>query len=252
MQAKHDEQEPGKRRHISGAGRMIAAALLILVIVSVTVAGTIAWLTDRSSELKNTFTYGDINIDLTETDTGIDKDDNALTNDYLMLPGQTITKDPKVTVKADSVDNWLFVKLEKSGDFDNFLTYSMANGWTQLTDTGGRAVEGVFYRETAGSEKDQEFPVIMNNTVSVKESVTKDMLNALDSDDDNVTYPTLRITAYAVQKAGFDTAETAWKAAFDPKNYTAPADADGGVNTDSAEPANSGEAADSSGAGDGD
>ena len=85
---------------------------------------------DRSDrEVKNTFTVGDINIGLTET-----------TTDYKMVPGNTIAKDPTVTVKAESEACWLFVKVTESENLDTFITYAIAEGWTKLQD-------GVYYRE---------------------------------------------------------------------------------------------------------
>ena len=120
-----------------------------------------------------------------------------------MLPGRSLTKDPKVTVLANSVDCWLFVKLEESDNLDEFLDYSIAQGWTRLQ-------EGVYYREVAQSSVDREFSVILDDTVTVLPMVTKQMLNDLDADPGSPEYPTLTVTAYAVQKSGFATAEAAW------------------------------------------
>lgn len=190
--------------------RTLAAAALAALVVAAVVGGTYAWLTAQSKPVVNTFTYGDVNLTLTETDTQLDGDEDDTTNTYQMLPGQDIIKDPVVTVKANSVDSWVFVKLEKSQNFDNFLEYTMADGWTQLTDEDGHEVAGVYYREVSTSDEDQTLTVIKDNTVSVKGTVTKADLNALDTDPDNPTYPTLTVTAYAVQKSGFDTAAAAW------------------------------------------
>lgn len=192
-------------RHTLGkkGAAMIAALALAF---GVAVAGTLAWLSDQTEPVVNTFTYGDINITLTETDTD-DGDDDPNTNEYKMMPGATITKDPQVTVKHGSENCWLFVKLEESANFDDFLTYDVDPGtgqtsaWTQLKDDADKAVEGVFYRkvEAADVEKaDAIFTVLKDNTVSVKPDVTKDMLNKLDATAD-LNYPKLSVTAYAVQ-----------------------------------------------------
>lgn len=196
--------DPVKR----GRVKLVAIALTVVLVLCGIVGGTVAWLTDEAEPVVNTFTYGDIQIDLGETDTGLDDDDDPNTNDYEMLPGQTIIKDPVVTVKAGSEELWLFVKLVESENFDTFMEYEMAEGWTALT-----GVEGVYYRHITAeevSEQDLEFHVIANDTIKVKESVTKEMLNELDKDPENPTYPTLTITAYAVQYAGNPTVEEAW------------------------------------------
>ena len=136
----------------------------------------------------STFTDSDIDITLKET-TG---------NGYKMVPGYTISKDPKVTVLKGSEKCYLFVKLEKSENFDSFLTYEIAADWTQLTDAEGKNVDGVYYRTVEASDADQEFEVLANNQVTVKgEGVTKEMMNELKSG--TASKPTLTVTAYASQ-----------------------------------------------------
>ena len=187
--------------------KIVIAIISLLSICSFVIGTSVAWLTSKTEDLVNTFTYGDINIKLDETDTN-DGDENANTNEYKMLPGNEITKDPKVTVIANSEDSYLFVKLTKSENFDNFMTFEIAEGWTLLEET-----TDVYYREVTKSDKDQEFIVLKDNKVKVKEEVTKAMLNELDKDGTN-NYPTLTITAYAVQRDGqieaIDTAKEAW------------------------------------------
>ena len=169
--------------------RILALVLACVLCVCIGIGGTLAWLTAQTTPVQNTFTTSDINITLAETDTGKDTDQNANTNSYQMVPGYTIAKDPKVTDVANSEKCYLFEKLEKSANFDRFMTYEMATGWNQLT-----GVDGVYYREVNTSTENQEFAVIANNTVTVKDTVTKGMMNAPD-----FTNPTLSVTAYASQ-----------------------------------------------------
>lgn len=183
--------------------KTISLLLAVVLLVGGAIGGTLAWIIAQTNTVTNTFTYGDIDITLEETDTNLDEDDDPSTNKYEMIPGATIDKDPTVTVLADSEDCWLFVKLEKSANFDTFMTYAMADGWTELE-------AGVYYREVAAATADQAFAVIKDDTVSVKGEVTKEMLNALDATAGAETYPTLAVTAYAVQKTGFTTAAAAW------------------------------------------
>lgn len=187
-----------------GAKTLLLMALLSLVLCGI-IGGTVAWLVADTEPVVNTFTYGDINIDLTETPTGKDGDDDPKTNQYPMIPGNPITKDPKVTFKANSENAWVFVKLEKSANFDDFMTYEMAIGWVPLD-----GVAGVYYRAVDKADKDVVFAVIKDNTVNVKGEVTKEMLNALDADG-ATNYPKLTVTAYAVQRdSNITTAADAW------------------------------------------
>lgn len=173
---------------------MLSAAL----IVCATVAGTLAWLTDKTEPVVNTFTVGDINITLTESEN----------LDLKMVPGQPIEKDPKVTVKAGSEACWLFVKVEKSVNFGDFMTFEMADGWIALS---GHA--GVYYRNVDATNADTGFDVLKDNKVTVRDTVTKTMLEGVKDAEDgtpNENAPTLTFTAYAVQKDGINDATTAW------------------------------------------
>ena len=167
--------------------KSLALVLALAMIVVCVVGGTLAWLIATTPEVKNTFTYGDINITLAESDD----------LDLKMVPGYTITKDPTVTVVKDSEKCYLFVKVEKSTNFDTFMTYDMADGWTQLKDASNNDVPGVFYRVVDASATNQEFGVLKDNQVIVKDNVTKADMDGLKA---NVaTQPTLTFTAYACQ-----------------------------------------------------
>lgn len=168
------------------------SVVALVLVLCCAVGGTLAWLTDKTDPVTNTFTVGDIDIDLAESD-GLD---------LKMIPGRTITKDPKVTVKAGSEACWLFVKVQKSANFADFLTYEMADGWTALD-----GVDGVFWREVGAVTADTSFEVLKGNKVTVQNTVTKEMLQGVK---EGTKRPTLAFTAYAVQQEGITTAADAW------------------------------------------
>ena len=168
--------------------KTLALILALVMVFGAAVGGTIAWLTATTTEVKNTFTVGNIDIELKET-----------TNDYKMVPGNEIDKDPKVTVKANSEACWLFVKIDESENLDNFISYSVDSGWTKLQD-------GVYYREVGATTTDVTYPVLTDNKVAVLTTVDKTAMDGLTE----ATYPTLTFKAYAIQKANFNTAALAW------------------------------------------
>lgn len=165
---------------------IIATVLVVVVSVGVTVALLVA----SSKPVINTFTIGGVSITLTET-----------TTEYKMAPGVTVAKDPTVTVLANSERSWIFVKVEKENDFDTFCTYEVQDGWTALE---GQA--GVYYKLVETSTSDQRFPVLKNNCVHIKDTLTEEQLNAV------TVNPTLVVTAYAIQDDGLETAAAAWRA----------------------------------------
>lgn len=198
-----------KLKKMKGA-RALAAGLAMCMMICGVVGGSMAWLIDTTDSVKNTFTYGDVNISLEESDSNLDNDNNPNTNKYEMIPGSAIDKDPIITVRDDSESCWVFVELEKSANFDDFMTYEVAAGWNQLKDAQDVAVEGVYYRLVESTDTERQFSVLMGDQVMVKDTVTKDMLNALDSFTAMNDYPTLTVTGYAVQLENIDHAITAW------------------------------------------
>ena len=191
-----------RRRGIST--KTLVALLSLVLLLGCSLGGTLAWLSDRTDPVTNTFTVGDIDITLTET-----------TEDYKIVPGVNIAKDPKVTVEANSEACWLFVKVDEANwpDFkeeDNTtlkVDYTIADGWTALPN-----VTGVYYRQVVASGNAQEFYVLADNTVTVSESLTKSEVQGIGTGENA---PTLTFTAYAVQQEGVKTAAEAWKIAND-------------------------------------
>lgn len=64
--------------------KMIALTAALVLVLSAAVVGTVAWLTDKTTARVNTFTVGNITIDLTET-----------TTDYKMTPAKRLRKTRK-------------------------------------------------------------------------------------------------------------------------------------------------------------
>lgn len=171
--------------------KLLASVVAIALVACCVIGGTLAWLTDKTDSITNTFTVGNVDLTLTET-----------TSDYKMVPGNTIAKNPTVTVTAGSEDCYVFVKVEKSANLDSFIDYSVdTTKWTALD-----GVPGVYYTEVSSEEAGNAIAVLTNNQVTVKTSVTKDMMDAITEG----TEPTLTFTAYAIQKANIETPADAW------------------------------------------
>lgn len=167
----------------------------VVLVLCCAVGGTLAWLTDKTGEVKNTFSPSDINITLTETpntDTDGNGENDAWKAD--MIPGFSYDKDPVVTVKGDSVDCYLFVKFEEKGNPATYLTYTStltaANGWTQGDSTS--IPSNVWYRKVTANAADQSWNLLAGNTIAVKDTVTKDNMTTAANAE-------LVYTAYATQ-----------------------------------------------------
>ena len=182
--------------------------MLAMVVIGRSVSGTVAWLVSKSESTVSTFTLGDINITLAESDFG---------SQPKIIPGVDIKKDPKVTVMANSEACWLFVKVEeknwpefKEENGTRKVSYSVNNGWNALEKNPGvyfrevsaeDAQKGIDYTVLAGSES------CPSGVIKVSQELTKAEINSIISSGNQ---PSLTFTAYAVQRAGLDTADAAW------------------------------------------
>ncbi len=202
--------------------RIAAVVCACTLAVALVIGGTtLAWLTDTTQTVKNTFTTSDIDITLTETKGELKKDETGgvvTGSSFKMIPGYTLAKDPKVTVEAGSEACWLFVKVEESVDsnttvrFDDYMTYAIDDedktpdiefdSWTQGTGGEGGIPANVYYRKVSASDGDQDFPVLKENQVVVLDTVTKEMMAAAAGKE-----PTLTFTAYASQLMKNNTTE---------------------------------------------
>ena len=184
--------------------------MLAMVAIGRSVSGTVAWLVSKSESKVSTFTLGDINITLAESDFG--------SQSIKIIPGIDIKKDPKVTVMANSEACWLFVKVEERNwpEFKEAdgttrkVSYSVNNGWNALEKN-----PGVYYREVSAEEaqKGIDYTVLAGNenclsgVIKVSQELTKAEINSIIFSGNQ---PSLTFTAYAVQRAGIDTADAAW------------------------------------------
>lgn len=177
--------------------KLMALALCTIIAVMAIAGSSLAWLQDTTGTVTNTFTEGKVDIDLYETKDGT----KVMGQEYKMVPGDVLPKDPTVEVLAVSEACWLFVKIEENATVDTFLTYAIADGWTELE-------AGVYYREVDDTDAVQTFAVLKDNKVTVNTDVNMDQMN--DLTDGDLARPELKFTAYAVQSANVATAADAW------------------------------------------
>ena len=181
--------------------RLVAMILVVVLAFGAGIGGTLAYLAAKTNDVTNTFTFGNLSVTLKET-TG---------TQYQIVPGTDLHKDPKASVQAvegyDKVDAYLFVKAVKTNWPDSKVTFSIADGWTQVPGE-----TDVWYREVPVSEYGKEYQILAGDTqfadgvVKVDSTMTKTEVEAAHAKGT----PTLTFTAYAVQKANL-TVEEAWK-----------------------------------------
>ncbi len=186
--------------------RKLIIALALCLALALGIGGTMAYLTATTTAVVNTFTIGNVGLTLAEP-VG-----EAAHYQFKIVPGETVTKDPTVTVTTGSEPCWLFVKITEdlgalsqySIDFFDYLT---ADGWTLVPGQ-----TNVYYRTVGVKEGDSaigaSIPVLKDNKVTLSQNITLDMSKALQTE--GAQAPTLTFKAAAVQYDGLTTVETAF------------------------------------------
>lgn len=193
--------------------KALMLVLSAIALVAISVGATVAYLTSTDT-VTNTFTVGNVKITLDEADVdengnleykedGTTPKERVKANTYKLMPGHTYTKDPTVHVATGSEDCWLFVKVENGisaiEGTTKIATQMAAKGWTLVN--GQTNVYAYNTTVSAGAN----VVVFESFTISGDADVTSKTANYANAE--------IEITAYAVQKDGFDTAVAAWTAA---------------------------------------
>lgn len=208
-----------KKTRRAKARRALLSISLVLVVAFAAVGGTIAWLTDTTSAIKNTFTVGNVDIKLDESKYTRTEDENGNVtgtygdraeegNSYPLIPGNTYNKDPKVSVTTGSETCYLFVQYIGPTNVDNVEFTPNWNGWTKLTgnDTNDAAGD-VYWRIVKNDDTTRDFYLLTENTGENGQKYTI----KVDSTATSATAFEMKYKAFAVQKENFTSAALAWK-----------------------------------------
>lgn len=204
----------------------LVLALCAVLLVVGTILGTVAYLQDTASVV-NTFTVGNVHLKLDEavvdekgeptggrTETG---------NAYHLLPGETYTKDPTVTVLKGSEESYvrMLVTINCYNELatifgDPFLPQYFVEGWDNAVwvstqaiskdESANTATYEFRYFDTVKPEQNDDLVLdALFDTVTVPNTMTGEQL---------ATIADLKITveAHAIQATGFANADDAWTA----------------------------------------
>lgn len=189
------EKTPGKGL----SGKLVALLLALTLVIGCVAGGTVAWLTAKTKPVVNTFTFGNINITLTESKGTADDVLNQNNRSFKAIPGCTIEKDPTITVLKNSEKCYLFVKVEEAHNQDKIVEYTVDVGESAWMELDGES--NVYYRVVENCTDDQLFTVLKDNQVTISTGLTKEKVDELTKAG---TFPTLTFTAYAVQYESFE------------------------------------------------
>ena len=212
--------------------KLLIMSVAMVLVCAFAVGMTIAYLTS-TDEVVNTFTVGNVRIQLDEAD--VDEYGEQLydsetgspaprvkANSYKLIPGHEYTKDPTVTVLSGSESSYIkmTVTFTKSAALDTifgtdganltsiFKGYNPANwiykGNTEDTENDTRTYE-FWYKDAVPATTENVALDALFDSITVPRTITNDQLATIQG-------MTITVNAYAIQADGFAIAEAAWAA----------------------------------------
>ena len=204
--------------------RVLLVVACAVLLVSLSVGATLAYLTYTTDEVVNTFTVGSVEISLDETDvneygvaTGNPRD---TANEYKLLPGHAYTKDPQVHVISGSEPAYIRILVEITDVEDlaaacgvavaDFMPENFVEGWNEsywpcysMTVENNVCKLEFRYNGIVDARNAQVDLLPLFNTIKVPGTATNAQIAALSDMEIN-------IIAHAMQADGFATADDAW------------------------------------------
>ena len=190
--------------------KVTAIALAVCILAVAVIGATMAYFTDTDSKT-NTFTFGKVDIDLTEDSTdanGAVKGDISADGGITypgVLPGLVYSKIPTVTVKQDSLPAYVVITATVPTIYDWDGLFNDSIDTTKFTAEKKTVGENTVYYFYANDPVNPNASVTPFTEVKINPALTQnDVAKKFD----------MVINAYAIQKDGFNNAQEAFATAF--------------------------------------
>lgn len=212
--------------------KALLLALCAVLLVAASVLGTLAYLTS-DDQVTNTFTVGKVALDLWEHEVNSDgtkaEEKTQEGNSYVdIMPGHTYSKDPTVTVKADSEASYVRLMVTvtyneaaneegKTADavlaeYNYISWFDWNENWTKPTapttvKENGKIIRTYEFRYkevVAETTQDTDLPALFTQ-IKIPQELTNTELATLEN-------LKIDIVANAIQADGFANADAAWAA----------------------------------------
>ena len=192
-------------------GLIIILAMVMAVCIGV--GATLAYLFVETDPVVNTFSYGDINIELKEhkyVDGELTSEEVIANTGYKVVPGVSEEKDPFVRVKKGSEKCYIYVTVTNSVKLDDGTVVASVDinetDWVKVATSG----DTILYRykdivDVSAATEDLELPVFTKVTYDAEKIIKGNIAQVKDD--------TITVTAYAYQATNVEqsNADTAVK-----------------------------------------
>ncbi|MCD7892262.1 MAG: hypothetical protein LUG60_01045 [Erysipelotrichaceae bacterium] len=177
--------------------KFMIAVMLMMVIALTTVSSSISLLAQQTNPVVNNFSFkldeGSLDLTLDEEKYEDGEDTGKRTsegNTYRISPGDTIEKDPTVTIAKGSAESYVFLYVD-SELTDKFTINYNSDSWKEVAnDSNGQSLY-IYHTTVDASESEQKLTSLFD-TIDVSKDITEQEISDFGSSK------TLTVQAYAI------------------------------------------------------
>lgn len=176
--------------------KIVSLCLCVALLAVAVIGGTLAYFTDVTDDVKNTFTMGKVKITLDEAEVALGddgnydpKDNRVQKNDYTdsnIVPGKVFPKDPTIHVEKDSEESYLYLDLSLNKFSSLFWVMAAdASADTNISftifDADGKLLDA--YKNDNGVFSTTNFIAAMSSNKDVFQAVINKWLTGVNHED---------------------------------------------------------------------
>ncbi len=177
--------------------KFMIAVMLMMVIALTTVSSSISLLAQQTDPVVNNFSFKldegtlDLTLDEEKYEDGSDTGERTSEgNTYRISPGDTIEKDPTVTIAQGSAESYVFLYVD-SELTDKFTINYNSDSWIEVANDGNGQSLYIYHTIVDASESEQKLTSLFD-TIDVSNDITDEEISNFGSSK------TLTVQAYAI------------------------------------------------------
>lgn len=204
---------------------LMRLGLVLGLIAAIALGTTLAWLVDTSDPISNVLLPGTTTADVGETGDFVDGEGNPVSQPA--IPGETYAKSPYATLKAGSIESWMYIEVEMPLALYNALDGTAAGdygsinaGWTLIRDNSDLTTHSVIYGYTTPLDAygDPNADPVVPGTDQTTSSLFNNIKFKTDADIAAIyagaASLAIDITAFSIQKEPFTSALNAYDTVY--------------------------------------
>lgn len=177
--------------------KKLTLVVSLLLVMALSIGGTLAYLTYTTDTVTNTFTIGRITLTLTEEGATKNTTTGVYEKSYKIIPGTEVAKEPKLTVTKGSEECYVYALVDNTLLIDSTVVGTPnidTDNWKTVATKGTQTLYR--YKTTVNVlDADNDWTESVFDTVTYAETITETNIVGLNG-------KTITIKGFAHQTAG--------------------------------------------------